>query len=277
MRFDHSLAGLATALCLSFLTAQSAFAQAVFVNEIHYDNTGGDTGEAIEVAGPAGTDLAGWSIALYNGSATQRNVYGTINLSGVIPNQGSGYGTLSFLRAGIQNGSPDGMAVIEASSALVQILSYEGSFTAASGPAAGLTSTDIGVAESSSAAVGSSLQLTGSGTTYGEFSWAGSGPGTFGSPNSGQSFGGDTGGPGTNVVINEVDADQASTDAAEFVELYDGGAGNTDLTGLVLVLVNGSDNLSYLAFDLDGQSTNGSGFFVVCGNAATTANCGLDV
>jgi hypothetical protein len=41
-------------------------------------------------------------------------------------------------------------------------------------------------------------------------------------------------------VINEVDADQVGTDSAEFVELFDGGVGNTDLTGLVLVLVNGS-------------------------------------
>lgn len=79
------------------------------------------------------------------------------------------------------------------------------------------------------------------------------------------------------VLINEVDADQVGTDSAEFVELYDGGVGNTDLTGLVLVLVNGSDDASYLAFDLDGFSTSGSGYFVLCGNAANTANCDLDV
>ena len=86
---------------------------APFINEIHYDNTGGDTGEAIEVAGPAGTDLAGWSIALYNGSSSQLNVYDTIPLSGVIPNQDNGYGTLEFPRAGIQNGSPDGLALVD--------------------------------------------------------------------------------------------------------------------------------------------------------------------
>ena len=79
------------------------------------------------------------------------------------------------------------------------------------------------------------------------------------------------------VIINEVDADQAGTDAAEFVELYDGGVGNTDLTGLVLVLMNGSDDASYLAFDLDGMSTNGQGYFVLCGDAANVPNCDLDV
>ncbi len=46
----------------------------------------------------------------------------------------------------------------------------------------------------------------------------------------------------SSVLINEVDADQVGTDAAEFVELFDGGVGNTDLSGLVAVLMNGSDD-----------------------------------
>ena len=37
------------------------------------------------------------------------------------------------------------------------------------------------------------------------------------------------------MVINEVDADTAGSDALEFVELYDGGVGNTPLDGLVVV------------------------------------------
>ncbi|MCP4295084.1 MAG: lamin tail domain-containing protein, partial [Proteobacteria bacterium] len=36
------------------------------------------------------------------------------------------------------------------------------------------------------------------------------------------------------IVINEVDADTVGTDSAEFIELYDGGAGDTDLSGLTL-------------------------------------------
>ena len=36
----------------------------VRISEIHYDNAGTDTGEAIEVSAPAGTDLTGWSRAL---------------------------------------------------------------------------------------------------------------------------------------------------------------------------------------------------------------------
>jgi hypothetical protein len=54
----------------------------------------------------------------------------------------------------------------------------------------------------------------------------------------------------------------------EFIELYDGGVGNTPLDGFVVVLFNGSDNSSYGAFDLDGFSTNSLGFFVI-GDADT--------
>ncbi|NNF59136.1 MAG: T9SS type A sorting domain-containing protein [Rhodothermaceae bacterium] len=87
---------------------------------------------------------------------------------------------------------------------------------------------------------------------------------------------------GLNLVINEVDADQTSTDNAEFVELYTPDAGNQSLTGFVLVFYNGGDtsppaNGSYLAIDLDGQTTGSDGLFVVCGDAANVANCDLDV
>ena len=176
---------------------ESSFAQnpaPVFINELHYDNEGGDTGEGVEVAGPAGTDLSGWRVALYNGSQDQRSVYDTIDLSGVIPDQGSGYGVLSFTRANLQNGSPDALALVDASGTLVQFLSYEGSFEAASGVAAGETSTDIGVQETSSTPVGFSLQLAGAGTTYQDFTWAEPAASSFGTVNGAQNFGEDTGG-----------------------------------------------------------------------------------
>ena len=67
----------------------------------------------------------------------------------------------------------------------------------------------------------------------------------------------------TNVIINEVDADTPSTDAAEFVELTDGGVGNTPLDGLVVVFYNGGNDQSYAAFDLDGFHTNANGYFTL--------------
>jgi hypothetical protein len=116
--------------------------------------------------------------------------YGTDALSGTIPNQQGGYGTvfLSYPLNGIQNGGPDGLALVNAGNSVVQFLSYEGSFTATNGPANGMTSTDIGVSQAGSDAVGSSLQLTGSGDAYGDFTWVSTAAHTFGNPNTGQTF-----------------------------------------------------------------------------------------
>lgn len=63
------------------------------------------------------------------------------------------------------------------------------------------------------------------------------------------------------VVINEVDCDQAGTDFAEFIELI--GEPNTPLDGLVLVLFNGSNDQSYAAYDLSGFATDANGLFVL--------------
>jgi len=73
------------------------------------------------------------------------------------------------------------------------------------------------------------------------------------------------------IIINEVDCDTPGTDLAEFVELYDGGVGNTPLDGYVVVFFNGAavNDASYAAFDLDGFTTNGNGYFTL-GNAAVT-------
>ncbi len=78
--------------------------------------------------------------------------------------------------------------------------------------------------------------------------------------------GGGNGGGDATLTINEIDADTPGSDAAEFVELYDGGAGNTALDGYVVVFFNGNGDTAYAAFDLDGFSTDADGFFVL-GNA----------
>ncbi|MCJ7569997.1 MAG: ExeM/NucH family extracellular endonuclease [Anaerolineales bacterium] len=270
-----SLIGIVLLLAVAFGGIMPAKANtAVFINEIHYDNDGTDAGEAIEIAGPAETDLSGWSLVLYNGNGGA--AYNTTALSGTISDQQNGYGTLFFSYPvnGIQNGSPDGVALVNGST-VVQFLSYEGTFTAVDGPASGMDSVDIGVDEPYTTPVGYSLQLTGAGTVYDNFTWAVAQENTFGLVNTGQSFDGTPSFP--DVIINELDADQVDTDAAEFIELYDGGVGNTDLTGLVLVLFNGSDDASYLSFDLDGYSTDTDGYFVLCGDTANVANCDFDV
>jgi predicted extracellular nuclease len=131
----------------------------VFISEFHYDNEGTDVGEFIEVTATAGTDLAGYSLVLYNGNGGAS--YDTEFLSGIVTDQFNGLGTavVDFPSNGIQNGSPDGIALVAPDGTVVEFISYEGSFTAVGGAADGLLSTDIGVEESSSTAVGQSLQL----------------------------------------------------------------------------------------------------------------------
>ncbi|MCH2490227.1 MAG: proprotein convertase P-domain-containing protein, partial [Flavobacteriales bacterium] len=177
-----------TLLVLFMVTSFLCSAQSVFINEIHYDNASTDVGEFIEIAGPAGTDLSGWQLELYNGS--NGTVYDTEALTGTIPDEGAGFGALSFPITGIQNGAPDGVALINGSSAVVQFLSYEGSFMATAGTANGMTSTDIGVEEGSGTAVGESMQLQGTGNTYSDFTWASDLAESPGAINAGQTFNG---------------------------------------------------------------------------------------
>nr|WP_315207959.1 endonuclease [uncultured Flavobacterium sp.] len=209
-------------------------AGAVFINEIHYDNAGTDIEEGVEVAGLAGTDLTGWKIIPYNGSGGV-SYTPTGNLSGTIPNQLNGYGTVSVAILGLQNGSPDGIALVDATGKVIQFLSYEGAFKATNGPAIGMTSTDIGIAEASTATVGNSLQLIGKGTKYADFTWVAA-PSTFGKPNKGEKF-------GELVFINEIHYDNSGTDIGEAVEIA--GYSGTDLTGWSIIPYNGTGGASY--------------------------------
>jgi len=218
----------------------------VFLNEVHYDNAGTDTGEFVEVAGPAGTDLAGWSIVLYNGS--NGTSYATIALAGTIPDQDDGFGSLSFAQAGIQNGSPDGIALVNDGGTLVEFLSYEGSFTAVGGPADGLPSTDIGVGEAGTTAVGLSLQKTGTGTLAGDFTWQAPAAESPGAVNGGQDFGTPVAEP---PLISEIHYDNAGADTGEFVEIE--GPSGTDFTGWTLVPYNGSNGTQYSVTALSGS------------------------
>ncbi|MEO8141132.1 MAG: Calx-beta domain-containing protein, partial [Sphingomicrobium sp.] len=157
----------------------------VWINEFHYDTAGSDVGEFIEVAGLAGVDLTGWSIALYNGG--NGAVYGTRPLSGVLSDNGDGFGFAAVTAPGLQNGAPDGFALVDNFGRVVQFLSYEGTLTATSGPAAGLTSINLPVSEES-VTPGTSLQLSGTGSSYGDFTWTQGSANTSGGGNVGQSF-----------------------------------------------------------------------------------------
>ena len=133
----------------------------VFINEFHYDNDQSDVGEFVELAGTSGASLEGFTLVLYNGNGGAP--YGTLNLSGTLAPDGvtPGLGFFSIDTPGLQNGSPDGIALIDPDGNVVEFLSYEGFFIAEDGPAAGVVSVDIGATESGQTQVGFSLQRTG--------------------------------------------------------------------------------------------------------------------
>lgn len=173
-------------LLLALTVSTTAFAaNAVFLNEIHYDNAGGDSNEGVEIAGPSGLDLSGWQLLLYNGNGG--NLYGSHELSGAIPELTEGFGLLAFATPGLQNG-PDGFALVNDLDEVIQFLSYEDSFTATEGAANGLLSEQIGVEEGTSTSALDSLQLTGSGRLYADFQWNGPLTQSFGAINSNQTI-----------------------------------------------------------------------------------------
>ena len=190
-------------LLILFLFVGSAYAQPnAWINELHYDNAGGDVGEFVEVVvAPGFTDFANLELVRYNGNGG--STYGSTTLDGPASNvNGFTIIEVSFPPNGLQNGSPDGVALcyngsLVTSGSTVQFLSYEGTFTASGGCADGVQSTDIGIEESSSTQVGASIGLEGTGDNYDAFTWTQFGTNSGGAVNAGQTL---LSAPSTTVV-----------------------------------------------------------------------------
>jgi hypothetical protein len=113
------------------------------INEVDYDQPGTDNAEFIELFNPGIdiVDLTNISVVLINGASNSE--YGRINLSGTLaPGEYAVIAeatftvpegvTLFVFGGSIQNGAPDGIAVIDTDApALIDALSYEGEITAA--------------------------------------------------------------------------------------------------------------------------------------------------
>ena len=204
MRLSDLRASLTLALLLLPLSASAD----VFINEIHYDNASTDEGEAIEVVATAGEDLSQYSIHYYTSASASTS--DSVPASSPI-SCGSGnpaFGVINYPVNGLQNSGPKAMALVVGGS-VIQFLSYEGALTATAGVANGLTSTDIGVAEDGGTAVGESLQLSGNGSTYVDFTWNSAATNTFGACNNGQTFGAPVDNPPT---VNATDPAEGDTD-----------------------------------------------------------------
>ena len=263
----------------------SAWAQ-VIINEVDCDTLGTDTLEFVELydGGAGNTALDGLVVVFYNGSgdvsndafdldgySTDGNGYFLLGNSGVSPTP-----SIIFSNSGLQNGAdavaiytgnaadfPDGTSVTTTS--LLDAIVYDTNDSDDTGLLVLLNAgqpqvNEDGAGDKDNHSNQRCPNGSGGARNTDTYIQATPTPGT------------DNNCPlpvATNIIINEVDCDTPDTDTLEFVELYDGGAGNTALDGLVVVFYNGSGDVSNDAFDLDGYSTDGNGYFLL-GNSGVS-------
>ncbi|MGS2761913.1 endonuclease [Sinomicrobium sp. M5D2P9] len=251
----------------------------VLINEIDSDTPGVDTMEFVELydGGTGNTSLDGMVVVFYNGSNDQS--YAAFDLTGhstnaegyfVLGNEDVPNVSIIFPGNTLQNGA-DAVALYDGTAAdfpngtplttdnLLDAIVYD---TNDADDEELLTLLNPGEPQVDEAGGGDkdnhSLQRmpNGSGGARNTSAYVAALP-TPGTVNGSAN-------PGTeNIWINEIDSDTPSVDTMEFVELYDGGTGNTSLDGMVVVFYNGSNDQSYAAFDLTGHSTNAEGYFVL--------------
>jgi hypothetical protein len=240
----------------------------LIINEVHYDPAGGLAGDAngdgtrdssedefVEIVNDStsSVDISGSTLSDDDGdnfifpASTILNAGQAAVLFGGGTPTGTFGAALMFTDDGtIGNGLANGGDLVElrdSSGTLIDSVGYgsAGGVTGGSGQSATRDPDLTGSFVNHSTATGSGGALFSPGTKIDESSFA----------------------EIVSVVINEVDTDTPGTDAVEFIELYDGGIGNTSIDGLVLVLYNGDDEASYGAYDLDGYSTDANGYFVI--------------
>ncbi|ADR20964.1 hypothetical protein MATR_14100 [Marivirga tractuosa] len=164
-------------------------AQNAWINEFHYDNVSTDEGEFVEVVVQDANsyDLSLFKLLLYNGSDGE--TYGSSHTLDSFTEGDTQNGFTIFHKdiSGIQNGN-DALS-LEYNGTLIQFISYEGAFTGVGGLADGQISKDVVVEETTSTPIGESLQLSGSGTAYSDFTWEEPAGATKGQVNNGQTFG----------------------------------------------------------------------------------------
>jgi len=143
------------------------------INEVHYDDQGADDGEFVEIRVEAGGDISGYSVELVNGNGA--TTYNSLNVADMVMTSDGSYDYYVWSPSSIQNGAPDGIALIDGEGTTLEFLSYEGSMVGAVGEVyEGLTSTDIGAYEDSTTVEGTSLQANDLGTWSSDLQTAGS-------------------------------------------------------------------------------------------------------
>ncbi len=260
------------------------------INEVDYDQPGTDSAEFVEIKNVDVVDvnLGLFTLQLINGNGgTQYQSFPlpVVNLApgdyfvicgdaGNVFNCDLDVSPDSNL---VQNGAPDAVALFEGS-VLVDVVSYEGDTAApfTEGSGSGLEDPGFGGVGGENENKSISRLPDGADTDMNnvDFATACITPGT---ENVSDSTDCPLPGPPL-LVINEIDYDQPGSDAAEFVEIFNAGTAEIDLTDIDLVLVNGSGGGAaiYNTIELPNEILDADEYFVICANAATVLNCDLD-
>lgn len=255
----------------------------LIINEVDYDQVDGDENEFAEIynTGPGIADLTNVELVLVNGS--NNTVYNNISLASeltlnpgeylvigsptVVANLPMGVKSIEFGQASnsIQNGSPDGIALVNTMTEDVyDALSYEGS----------MNGIDIGFANPIDLVEGMATSAADSNSNEGSLSRIPNGVDTNDAETDwefttmltpGAANISDTPPPlAAALVINEVDYDQPGTDDAEFVEIYNPTMATVDLSQYDIVLINGNGSTEYDRVTLSGMLAPGE--FAVAGD-----------
>ena len=114
-----------------------------------------------EVAVPAGTDVSGYSIAIYNGSGVLQTTMSFPAPDGTLQGQDI-YTFDEFNPGGVEYGASEAIALIDDTGTVVQFVSFEGKTVSPTfGPAAGETSSSLGFLNS-----GETFETTDDGSSY---------------------------------------------------------------------------------------------------------------
>ena len=167
---------------LMLLCVQFAFG-GVWINEVNYDDEGGDDESFIELCGNATVNITGWEIQLYNGNDGELYDTHTIG-SFTIANETNGFGFFVVAydgstvansdetdSAGIQNGGPDAIRLVNDSGTQIHMIEYEG--TRSGGYDGGVTPDQTNIGSDSGTTTGESLsESSATGDEYSDFTWS---------------------------------------------------------------------------------------------------------
>lgn len=273
------------------------------INEFVFNHTGTDTNEYVEVFGDANTDYSAFAILQIEGDGTGAGVIDTVHIVGTTDT--GGYWFTGFLNNAFENGTVTLLLVKDFVGAAGNDLDTDNDGVLDSTPWTSIVD-DVAVSDGGAGdfAYSGTVLAPGFGGPFtpggasripdgtdtdsvddwmvNDFDLAGI-PGFTGTPDVGEAY--NT--PGAvneavmsapQLVINEIDYDQPSTDTAEFIEIKNNGDAAVDLSGWTLELVNGTGGGAtiYNTINLPAVSLPSGDYFVVCANAATVTSCDLD-